>query len=161
MRFHLVDGITAWYPGERAEGVKALSLTDAYVERAGLLPRAFMIEALAQLSSFLLGEAEARDGRKVLSLVTSVDQLQYHGDVRAGDRATLAVEVLARRPEGARVRGRVTGGDRLVAEGRLGFVFFAASSPEQAREFAWTYELLLALIRPGCLGTPPRREVFA
>jgi hypothetical protein len=48
-----------------------------------------------------------------------------------------------------------------LAEGQIGFVFFAAASEQQARDFAWTYELLLQLASNCKEGTPPRREVFA
>jgi 3-hydroxyacyl-[acyl-carrier-protein] dehydratase len=156
VRFHLVDRITAWHPGSRAAGLKAVARTDA-----DQLPRTLLIESLAQLSSFLLGDSEARDGRKVLSLMTSVDRLKWHADLHPGQRARLETQILGRRPEGAKCAVTAHVDDRLIAEGQLGFVFFAAESEAQVKDFAWTYELLLAL-SAGCTeGTPPRREVFA
>lgn len=160
MRFNLVDRITAWHPRERAEGLKTATLTDGF-PGSGALPRSLLIESLAQLSSFLLGDAEARDGRRVLSLMTTVDRMAWHGDLEPGERATLSVTVLSRRPEGAKVSATARVGDRPLATGQLGFVFFPAATDAQAAEFAWTYELLLQL-SAGCQdGDPPRREVFA
>jgi len=156
VRFHLVDSITAWHPGERAEGLKAATRTDA-----DQFPRTLLIEALAQLSSFLLGDSEARDGRKVLSLMTSVDRMQWHRDLQPGQRARLQTRILGRRPEGAKCAVSASIDGEPLAEGQLGFVFFVAESEKQARDFAWTYELLLALSANCKEGTPPRREVFA
>ena len=156
MRFHLVDRITAWHPGEKAEGLKAVARTEV-----DLLPRTLLIESLAQLSSFLLGDSEARGGRQVLSLMTSVDRMRWHTDLHAGERARLQAHILGRRPEGAKVAVSAHVGDRTVAEGQLGFVFFAAESDAQVRDFAWTYELLLQLSSACTVGDPPRREVFA
>jgi 3-hydroxymyristoyl/3-hydroxydecanoyl-(acyl carrier protein) dehydratase len=154
LRFHLVDRITAWYPGERAEGLKGVTRTD------GALPRTLLIESLAQLASFLLGDSEAREGRKVLSLLTSVDRLGWQSDLHPGERAKLVATIASRRPEGARVLVEASVDDRPVASGQLGFIFFAAESEQQARDFAWTYELLLGLARDCEAGDPPRREAF-
>lgn len=156
MRFHLVDSITAWHPGESAEGLKAVARTNA-----DNFPRTLLIEALAQLSSFLLGDSEARDGRKVLSLMTSVDRMQWHQELHPGQRARLRTRILGRRPEGARCAVEATVDGQPLAEGQIGFVFFEAQSDAQARDFAWTYELLLQLASNCREGTPPTREVFA
>ncbi|MDB5095773.1 MAG: hypothetical protein JWM80_194 [Cyanobacteria bacterium RYN_339] len=155
MRFHLVDSITAWHPGDRAEGLKAVARTDA-----DHFPRSLLIESLAQLSSFLLGDSEAREGRKVLSLMTSVDRLRWHADLQPGQRARLETRILGRRPEGAKCAVTAYLDDQPLAEGQLGFVFFAAESDAQARDFAWTYELLLQLASRCQDGDPPRREVY-
>ena len=72
----------------------------------------------------------------------------------------LEARILSRRPEGAKVEVSATVGDRPLAEGRLGFVFFAAESPQQLRDFAWTYELLLALSAGCAEGVRPTRDVF-
>lgn len=165
LRFHLVDSIIAWHPRERAVGIKALARADAFMADQPALPRTLLIEALAQLSSFLLGDAEARDGRHVLSLMTSVDRLTWHADLYPGERARLEARITSRRPEGARLLVRVDVEGltpaRPLAEGQLGFVFFPAASEAQQREFAWTHELLVTLAA-GCReGEAPRPEVFA
>jgi 3-hydroxymyristoyl/3-hydroxydecanoyl-(acyl carrier protein) dehydratase len=161
LRFNLVDTITAWHPGVRAEGLKAATRTDDFMAQTAVFPRTLLIESLAQLSSFLLGDSEAREGRRVLSLMTSLDKMTWHGDLQPGERATLLVEIMTRRPEGARLAVSARAGDRPLADGRLGFVFFAAESEQQAQEFAWTYELLLQLAAPCTIGDPPRRQVLA
>jgi 3-hydroxymyristoyl/3-hydroxydecanoyl-(acyl carrier protein) dehydratase len=160
LRFHLVDRITAWHPGERAQGVKALARTDEYLELSAALPRTLLIESLAQLSSFLLGDSCAREGRLVLSLMTSVDHMAWQGDLYPGECATLQTDVLSRREEGARMSVSARVGDRPLANGRLGFIFFAAESAQQAQEFAWTYNLLLQLTQACTEGNPPRRAVL-
>lgn len=156
MRFHLVDRIDAWYPGDRATGIKCVSATDDYMT-GPTLPRTVLIESLAQLSSFLLGDSESREGRLVLSLMTGVEQMKFHTDARPGDRLQLDAKIQARRSEGARltVAAKSTPGNRPICEGRLLFAFYEATAPEQLRDFAWTYDLLLALTRGGCEGDPP------
>lgn len=158
MRFHLLDRIDAWYPGERATGVKAVTRTDGAAPdvACGWTGRTMLIESLAQLASYLLGDAEARDGRRVLSLMIGVDRLAFHTDPRPGDRLALEARVAARGAEGARVEVSARVDDRPLCDGRLTFAFFAAESAEQARDFAWTWDHLLLLAR-GCVeGDPPR-----
>ena len=163
MRFHLLDRIDAWYPGERATGVKAVTRADGAAPdvAAGWTGRTILIEALAQLSSYLLGDAEAREGRRVLSLMIGVDKLAFHADPRPGDRLALEARVAARGAEGARVEVAARAGDRPVCDGRLTFAFFAATTPEQARDFAWTWDHLLLLARGCAEGDPPRARLAA
>lgn len=159
MRFYLIDRIEAWYPGERAEGVKCLTRADSFMEQCRVMPRSLLIESLAQLSSYLLGDSEGREGRRVLSLMTGVDTLSWHADIRPGDKVRLKAEILMRRPEGAKVAVEAWVGETCVAEGRLGFVFFAAESEAQAQEFSWTEAMLLRLTAECREGDPPRRAV--
>lgn len=157
MRFHLLDRIDAWYPGERARGVKAVTRTDGAAPdvAAGWTGRVILIESLAQLASYLLGDAEAREGRQVLSLMIGVDRLAFQADPRPGDRLVLDAAVLARGPEGARVAVAARADDQPVCEGRLTFAFFAAESPAQVRDFAWTQDHLRLLARGLAEGEPP------
>ncbi len=158
MRFHLLDRIDAWYPGERATGIKAVTRTDGAAPdvATGWTGRTILIESLAQLASYLLGDTEAREGRRVLSLMIGVDRMAFQAEPRPGDRLALEARVVARGAEGARVEVRARAGERPVCDGRLTFAFFAAESAEQARDFAWTRDHLLLLAR-GCVeGDPPR-----
>lgn len=156
VRFHLLDRIDAWHPGERATGIKAITRTDGAAPdvACGWTGRTILIEAMAQLASYLLGDAEAREGRRVLSLMIGVDRLAFHADPRPGDRLALEARVAARGAEGARVEVAARVDGRELASGRLTFAFFAAESEQQARDFAWTWEHLLMLSR-GAAGDPP------
>ena len=148
MRFHLLDRIVAWHPGDRAVGVKAITRTDGvHADPAtGFTGRTPIIEAMAQLASYLLGDAEARDGREGLSLLIGADRLAFHADPRPGDRLLLDARIAARGAEGARVEVRATVDDRPLAEGRLTFAFFAAETDAQRQDFGWTRDRLRQLM---------------
>jgi hypothetical protein len=142
-------------------GVKAITRSDgAAPDRAvGFSGRTPLIEAMAQLAAYLLGDAEAREGRRVLSLMIGVDRLRFHDDPRPGDRLILDVRVAARGPEGARVEVTARADERPVADGRLTFAFFAAETPAQARDFDWTQAhlaLLMAQLSPPSKGGDAR-----
>lgn len=153
MRFYLVDRIDVWYPGVRAEGVKGVTRTDE-ISGEGL-PSTLVVEALAQLSSYLLGDTLLREGRQALSLMTMIDRLEFGAGVYPGEQLQLCADLVARREEGARVEVKAAVRDRMVCKGVLGFAFFEAKTPQQAAEFRWTRELLYQLTA-GCReGQPP------
>lgn len=130
-------------------GVKAITRADGAAAdvATGFTGRTPLIESMAQLSSYLLGDAEAREGRRVLSLLIGVDKLRFHEDPRPGDRLILAARVAARGPEGARVEVTAHAGERPVADGRLSFAFISADTKEQEGDFAWTQQHLALLMR--------------
>lgn len=153
LRFYLVDRIDVWYPGVRAEGVKGVTRTNE-VSGDGM-PSTLVVEGMAQLSSYLLGDTLLREGRQALSLMTMIDRLEFGAAVYPGEQLQLYANLIARRAEGARMAVRATVQDRMVCQGVLGFAFFEAETPQQAAEFQWTRDLLYHLTA-GCReGDPP------
>src|SRR5262249_62091268 len=97
--------------------VKLVSAADPCVGRDGVLPAAFVLEALAQGGGAFLA---ARGGNAPAGgYLAAVDDFRMLADVRVGDEMRIEVEI-ARHVAGAMVlRGRALVEGTLCAEGRI------------------------------------------
>ena len=125
----------------RARGIKCVSLSeDMYADHfAGspVMPGALIVESLAQLGGALLDEAAIADGHgDRLALLVSIDRARFRRAVVPGDQLALAVEVAARRDEGARLDAEARVGDHVVAEAELGFAMSVDTTAELVAERA-------------------------
>ncbi len=127
MRYLLLDRITS-LEGERATGIKAVSLADdVFVDHFPghpVMPGALVIESLAQLGG-TLAEAAMRDrgSRDLHALLTIVNKAKFRRMARPGDRMELEAKLLSVSEDGALVRGTSTIDGALAAEAELGFAF--------------------------------------
>lgn len=112
MRFLLVDRITEIESGARIEGSKNVAMSEDYLEwhfpEQPILPGVLLLEASAQLASWLIGEATDFAERFLLDRVHSA---RYYHFAVPGDQVRLAVK----RSEGAEA-GRA----RFEAETHVG-----------------------------------------
>jgi 3-hydroxymyristoyl/3-hydroxydecanoyl-(acyl carrier protein) dehydratase len=104
--------------GER-HGVflKHVAASDPCVASDGLLPAAFVLEAIAQGGGALLAELEG--GTPAPGYLASVDGFQMHEPVRVGDAMRVEVEIQRHFAAATMLKGRVLVDGRLCAEGRL------------------------------------------
>lgn len=134
MRYILLDRITLLEPGQRALGVKCVSLSDdIFVDHFPghpLLPGALIVEGLAQLGGVLLEQSVvARGVPEKHALLTIIERAKFRRLVRPGDRLELEASVLALREDGGQTRcvARVEG--QTAAETELTFAFADVTSP--------------------------------
>ena len=94
MRYFLLDRVTERVPGERARGLKNVTLTDEVVHDhfpdIPILPGALVVEAAAQLAGFLLemtrNRAEAPLER---ALLVQIKSAKFYRPAQPGDRIDL------------------------------------------------------------------------
>jgi 3-hydroxyacyl-[acyl-carrier-protein] dehydratase len=134
MRYILLDRITLLAPGERALGVKCVSLSDdIFVDHFPghpLLPGALIVEGMAQLGGVLLEQTvKARGQDERHALLTIIERAKFRRLVRPGDRLELEATVLTCREDGGQTRcvGRVEGA--VAAEAELTFAFAPVTNP--------------------------------
>ena len=96
--------------------LKLVSAADPCVAPDGLLPAAFVLEALAQAGGALL---TAQTGGPTAGYLVAVDEFRMLGEVRVGD--ALRLEVTVARTFGVTVvfRGRALVADEVRAEARF------------------------------------------
>ena len=101
----------------RGTFLKLVSAADPCVGRDGLLPPAFILEALAQAGGALVS---AQDGKlPAVGYLAAVDDFRVHGEVRAGDTLRVEVEVVRIFASAVLLRGRALVDGTLRAEGRV------------------------------------------
>ena len=110
----------------RGAFLKLVSAADPCVDRDGLLPAAFILEALAHgyLRMYRLkagGALVAAHGGKLpaAGYLAAVDEFRVHGEVRVGDALRIEVEVVRIFSSAVLLRGRALVDGTLRAEGRF------------------------------------------
>jgi 3-hydroxyacyl-[acyl-carrier-protein] dehydratase len=160
VRFYLVDRIEAWYPGERAEGIKCLTMTEDYLEQHfpgwPVMPGVLLLESLAQLSGYLLGDTEAREGRKILAIMSMVEKAKFRKMVRPGDQVRLSATILSRGEDAAKVEVRAAVDGETVCDARIMFTYWTPDDAGMLRDLEIRHQNLIGLCRHCSDGDPPR-----
>jgi 3-hydroxyacyl-[acyl-carrier-protein] dehydratase len=151
LRFFLLDRVTAWTPGERAEGVKNVTLSEDYLRdhfpRVPTMPGVLILEAMAQLAGILLEDAVlSQQKKKVKAVLSIVERAKFRRLVKPGDQLRLIAENLEVREASGRVKARALVGDDLAASAELIFSWFDRSDErlDRARQQVidvWMQEL--------------------
>jgi 3-hydroxyacyl-[acyl-carrier-protein] dehydratase len=117
--FLLVDRLVDLERGRSAVGIKNVSAGEPYF--AGhfpghpVMPGVLIVEALAQTAALLVMEP----GQGTIPLFMGIDRARFRRPVVPGDQLRLEVEVLQRRRNVVKVRGRAMVGEELAAEAEI------------------------------------------
>ena len=134
MRYFLIDRITRIVPGETAEGIKCVSLSDdvfeAHFPGHPIMPGALLIEAMAQLGG-VLAESSTQNQH---ALLTMIDRAKFRVMVRPGDQVKLEATAQAIREEGAQVKAVARVDGKVVAEAELTFAFAQVTHPDSLKK---------------------------
>ncbi|MBR2569893.1 MAG: 3-hydroxyacyl-ACP dehydratase FabZ [Paenibacillus sp.] len=127
--FLLVDRIVEVVEGERAVGIKNVTINEPFFQGHfpdyPVMPGVLIMEALAQVGACSILMKEENKGR--IGFLAGIDNARFRGQVFPGD--TLTLEVNITRLKGSIGKGQATAkvGDRVVAEAEI---MFALSKPE-------------------------------
>ncbi len=123
--FLLVDRILELKVGERAVGIKNVTVNDnfftGHFPTRPVMPGVLMVEALAQVSGILLRKSEAHHSH--VGLFFSISNAKFRKTVEPGDQLVMEVEVIRDRGKAASTKGvsRVNG--EVVCEAEMMFAF--------------------------------------
>jgi 3-hydroxyacyl-[acyl-carrier-protein] dehydratase len=118
VRFHLIDRVVSYEPGQSVHGRKLTSLAEEYweeTEDGPRMPPPLALEALCQAGTWLIMITTERRKRAALLSIASVEFL---GPIVPGDVLELEGTVDSMNDEVAVISGRVTVDDRVVLEAR-------------------------------------------
>jgi 3-hydroxyacyl-[acyl-carrier-protein] dehydratase len=151
MRFFLIDRVTELLPGERARGIKTVSLSDEILHDHfpdyPIMPGALVLEAAAQLGGFLAEMSVNKPGAPLLrALLVQVDQAKFYEPAGPGDSLEVTVTLDSTLAGAAQVAAEVRVGERRIARATLTFVLRSIDSErvhEQRRTLyrLWTRSL--------------------
>ncbi|HEY9826185.1 MAG TPA: 3-hydroxyacyl-ACP dehydratase FabZ [Stenomitos sp.] len=122
--FLLVDRIIENVPGERAVGLKNVTVNEPFFQGhfpgRPIMPGVLIVEAMAQVGGIVL--LQMADLKDKLSLFAGIDKVRFRRPVVPGDQLVMTVELLCikqRRFGKMQARAEVNG--QLVSEGELMF----------------------------------------
>ncbi|MGB0953061.1 MAG: UDP-3-O-acyl-N-acetylglucosamine deacetylase [Planctomycetota bacterium] len=127
--FLLVDRVLKVEGWRRAVGIKNVTINEPFFNGhfpdQPLMPGVLQLEALAQLSGFLLQRKMEHTGKLVV--LAAIDKVRFRGGVVPGDQLRLEVETLRMNRNRATIKAQGKVGRRVVSEAVLSFAMVAAS----------------------------------
>ena len=117
MRWIWIDKFVEFHSGKRAVAVKNVTLAEEHLHDHfpgfPIMPECLMIEAMAQTSGILVGEAKNFKEKVILAKIKKAVFFDY---VKPGDTIKLEAEIESIAPEAASTSGKITRSEKLIAE---------------------------------------------
>ena len=117
MRWIWIDKFIEFTSGKSATAIKNVSLAEEHLHDHFpgfcVMPECLMIEGMAQTAGILVGEAGKFEEKVVLAKVKKAVFFDY---VRPGDTLKLSANIESIAPEAASTTGKITRGEKLIAE---------------------------------------------
>ena len=127
--FLLIDRVIEIDGYQRAVGIKNVTINEPFFNghfpEQPLMPGVLQLEALAQLSGFLLQRKMEHTGKLVV--LAAIHKVRFRGGVVPGDQLRLEVETLRMNRNRATIKAQGKVGLRVVSEAVLSFAMVAAS----------------------------------
>lgn len=128
--FLLVDRIVELHAGQRAIGIKNVTMGDHFFQghfpNFPVMPGVLIVEAIAQVGAIALLSLEEQQGK--IAFFAGIDKVRFKRQVKPGDTLRLTVEL------GSLRRGIGTGSGTATVDGQLAcsgeFMFALAPAPE-------------------------------
>ena len=149
MRWIWIDKFVEFKSGETATAVKNVTLAEEHLHDHfpgfPVMPETLMIEAMAQTSGILVGEANRFKEKVILAKIKKCVFFNY---VKPGDAIKLCAKIETITPEAASICGKITCGEKLIAEIDLMFSHIdrnlaGKEFPEENFVFTDTFKSLL------------------
>jgi len=166
MRWIWIDKFIEFQSGKRAVAIKNVTLAEEHLHDHfpgyAVMPETLMIEAMAQTSGILVGEAKNFQEKVILA---KIKKAVFHDYVKPGDTILLEAVIESIAPEAASTSGKITLGDKLIAEIDLMFSHIdqnlaGKKFPEENFVFTDTFKSLLhgVLVDGAASGTPESEQ---
>jgi 3-hydroxyacyl-[acyl-carrier-protein] dehydratase len=121
--FLLVDRILELEPGQRAVGMKNVTINEEFFEGHfpghAVMPAVLLVEAMAQVGGVLL--LSLSDNKGKLAYFAGMDNVRFRKPVVPGDTLVTEIVVLKNSGRFGKVKAVATVDDQIVAEGE--FIF--------------------------------------
>ncbi|HUS72206.1 MAG TPA: 3-hydroxyacyl-ACP dehydratase FabZ family protein [Sedimentisphaerales bacterium] len=149
MRWIWIDKFVEFKSGESAVAVKNVTLAEEHLHDHfpgfPVMPESLMIEAMAQTSGILVGEAKKFQEKVILA---KIKKAVFYDYVKPGDTLKLDAKIESIASEAASTSGKITCGEKLIAEIDLMFSHIdqnlaGKKFPKENFVFTETFESLL------------------
>ena len=153
MRYFLIDRVTELLTGERARGLKNITLSDEVLHDHfpdhPVMPGALVVESAAQLGGFLLEMTVNKPGAPLLrAVLVQIDQAKFYGPAVPGDCLEVTATLDALRETAATVSADVRVAERRVARANLTFVLRPVDSERVHEQRRYLYRLWTRDLQP-------------
>lgn len=126
--FLLVDRLLEVVPGERAKGIKNVTINEPFFQGHfpgyPVMPGVLIVEAMAQVGAVAILSMPEFRGK--IALFAGIDKLRFKQQVVPGDVLELELEVIKLRGSIGKGQGTATVNGKVVASGELMFAITQA-----------------------------------
>ena len=117
MRWIWIDKFVEFHRGKRAVAIKNVTLAEEHLHDHfpgfPVMPETLCIEAMAQTSGILVGEANRFEEKVILAKIKKAVFFDY---VKPGDTIRIEAKIESIAPEAASTSGKITCSEKLIAE---------------------------------------------
>jgi 3-hydroxyacyl-[acyl-carrier-protein] dehydratase len=128
--FLLIDRVTAYEPGQRAEAIKNVTINEPFFQghfpTQPIMPGVLIVEAMAQLGGVLLMQRTPLGDK--LALLTGIDRVRFRRQVVPGDQLVLTAEILKIHGNMGKVKVTARVNNEAVSDGELMFYLAETAS---------------------------------
>jgi 3-hydroxyacyl-[acyl-carrier-protein] dehydratase len=128
--FLLIDRVTAYEPGQRAEAIKNVTINEPFFQghfpTQPIMPGVLIVEAMAQLGGVLLMQRTPLGDK--LALLTGIDRVRFRRQVVPGDQLVLTAEILKIHGNMGKVKVTARVNKEAVSDGELMFYLAETAS---------------------------------
>jgi 3-hydroxymyristoyl/3-hydroxydecanoyl-(acyl carrier protein) dehydratase len=127
MRFYLIDRIYQFIPGEKIEGVKCITRSEDFLEQHfpgyPVMPGVLIIEAMAQLSGYMLSKSKEKEGDYLFALLSMIRNAKFHKLVTPGDQLRIQAHIMKDAADSALVKAEASVDGTKTTEAQLLFIY--------------------------------------
>lgn len=122
--FLLVDRIIDYVPGERAVGLKNVTVNEPFFQGhfpgRPIMPGVLIVEAMAQVGGVILMQMGDLKGK--LSMFAGIDKVRFRRPVTPGDQLILTAELICvKQQRFGKMQGKAEVNGQLACEGEMMF----------------------------------------
>jgi 3-hydroxyacyl-[acyl-carrier-protein] dehydratase len=134
MRFFMIDKISVWDIGVKAEAVKNIALSEDFFDdhfpRRPIMPGVLIIEGMAQLSGILLeASVKEKHNENVKCLLTILERTKFREIACPGDTLTYQAQIVSINKNGGKVTATAFCDGRTIVTTGMVFAFKYIDDP--------------------------------
>ena len=152
MRYFMLDRITEFIKGNRASGIKNISLSEDILHdhfpTYPVFPGALVIEAMAQLGGFLFEMSINRPEKIRRALLAQIERAKFHKMAEPGDQLLLQAHMAEQMDDAAKIDIRVNLSEEKIAVAKLTFVLMEIESEKIHEQRRFFYQLWTKHLKP-------------
>ena len=134
MRFILIDKITDFKPGNHAEAIKNITLSEDFFDDhfplKPVMPGVLILEGLIEIAGLLLEETiKSQQGLNVKALISVIEKTKFRDFATPGDQLIYQVKIESIDEKKGKIKGRILRDNSRIGDAKLVFTLHEIENP--------------------------------